>query len=1168
MSDVGNSGSNRNIFDTFFKLVGGTNHVVTEESKIDSKQCSFSTANSPGASSAVVTTAEGDEPSASTAIQQIQVSSELGTPSKSFYSSTQLSEALRTLPPGQFEAARDCCMRLRYPPTLAVLMQREKGNQLCEPISSGPQTKLRSVRSIHFEILPSHFEGTVVKLFDEDGATSVGAEDVVEEDPFKSESINRSAVIADGEGRIPSLATSTKRARHQRKTKVEEDSDFKTASNTRTGGIAFGTNGDDSDGLEIVSVLPPDEQLMPPPTITTVATGSQKRKPSNHISSILSPSAMAAAAGTSSAQSSSLPPLQQRVGSSQAINRSSFGVSPELSVFQSKPSNRSRKLLSFPKTVSFSSKCLEGCLYLDKFYQQLVGFGMLPEVALEMTSMAVSSDFLVPTPCPFGWPHFVCLESNPSSLQAEQFLLMGDALRLILLAYTNPTVENRNAVKCLTNLCHQKIRSILVENIRVRTPEGFQCVPLEWSSLLSSYSLRLPSLLWLPVVTPPSRDVILRIFNAASKSNRPKSTVVPSWTSSCPVEDLAHIAVALCPKFTVPDPLNPPTSINSTVAVDELTSAQALRDFLSLCSTPTIKWTSVSLTSTSISESPLETLIHMTPPQLRALCQLFDCNHASSFAGLGLICLLFKRLFMHLFVNASLAGRGRLMVLRHTLCLIECPLEDAFYDCDLFTHLATIHARVSDCLGNLRTAYPQLVSAGACLTAQYRLNYSPQAATTADVGRSRLFTTAQEARDVILQMFKETIYPNLVALFESVAAAHEFLNFVLTRDLYMFRRSHGIDGRVEENNAFRLLRSGIAMLNRLENKSIFQKISQSNDGVGFEKILEPAVLCKTKLIILRPPGLLYLVEQMAVQLKTFRHSLMTSRMHLSSSWWSAFTTSAVDVSADSNVKLFVTEMQTIFDTIESWTRGLHNVELRSFPAKMLEVLVKEMGKEVPGLRGLKVAPSELELLGVPYGSKNSATAETVLTAVAVASLPPCPQNVLFDDGQATVASEASMSLDLLNRAFSVPDDEEVVDEGENQKSSLEEGANEINEAEEATTSVQVSTEVEERSEEPEVTQRTPPKRVVINVSGEDATMSVMEGESKETQELRGGVFTSNFFMMDRRTLGKLKRSQKILSHHHQQKHQYREKEETEQVTTSFSCDEDNRVANTCSNDAC
>lgn len=498
------------------------------------------------------------------------------------------------------------------------------------------------------------------------------------------------------------------------------------------------------------------------------------------------------------------------------------------------------------------------------------------------------------------------------------------------------------------------------------------------------------------------------------------------------------------------------------------------------------------------------------------------------------------------------------MVLRHTLCLIECPLEDDLYDCDLFTHLSSIHARVSDCLGSLRTAYPQLVSAGACLTAKHRLKCSPQTATAADIGRSRLFTTAQEARDVILRTFKEIIYPNLVALFEAVTVAHEFVGFVLARDLYMFKRSHGIDGRVEENNAFRLLRSGIAMLNRLENKSIFQRISQSGAGVGLEKILEPAVLCKTKLVILRPPGLLYLVEQVAVQLKAFRQSLMTSRVHLCSSWWSAFTTSAVDVGADSNVKLFVAEMQSIFDRIECWTRSLHNIELRNIPIKMLEVLVKEVGKGVPGLRGLKVAPSESELLGVPYGSKNAATAEPIPTAVAVAPLPPCPQNVLFDEEQAAVASEASMSLDLLNRAFSIPDDEEesdeVAEEVGTQKSSSKEVVNEINEVDEATTM-----EVEEGSEKMKVIQRTPPKRVVINVSGEDVMMTTTKEESEKVQEMGVGVSSLNVFVMDRRTLGKLKRSQKILSHH---QHQSQEgEEETEQVTTSHIYHEDNRVAN-------
>lgn len=215
--------------------------MVTEESKADSKQSSSGTANSLVLSPIVVAKTEGNELPISGSTQQTQVSNNTETVSKSFYSFAQLSEALRDLPPGQFEAARDCCMRLRYPPTLAVLMQREKGNQLYESISTGPRAKHRSARSIHFEILPSHFEGTVVKLFDDEGAAAVRAEeDVAEEDPFRSESGKGSATMADCEYRILPLSTSAKRACHQRRTQGEDDGDLRVASDARADGFVSG----------------------------------------------------------------------------------------------------------------------------------------------------------------------------------------------------------------------------------------------------------------------------------------------------------------------------------------------------------------------------------------------------------------------------------------------------------------------------------------------------------------------------------------------------------------------------------------------------------------------------------------------------------------------------------------------------------------------------------------------------------------------------------------------------------------------------------------------------------------------------------------------------------------------------------------------------------------
>ena len=87
---------------------------------------------------------------------------------KSFYSSAELDLALSSLPSDRISNAKHRCAQLRYPPALAILMEREKA--ACqEPLNNpGRRNKPRT----HLEIHAGHFEGTIVKLFNDEQSSS------------------------------------------------------------------------------------------------------------------------------------------------------------------------------------------------------------------------------------------------------------------------------------------------------------------------------------------------------------------------------------------------------------------------------------------------------------------------------------------------------------------------------------------------------------------------------------------------------------------------------------------------------------------------------------------------------------------------------------------------------------------------------------------------------------------------------------------------------------------------------------------------------------------------------------------------------------------------------------------------------------------------------------
>lgn len=84
---------------------------------------------------------------------------------KSFYSDVELSVALSSLPPSQINFAKQRCTHLRYPPTLASLMQKEKpetDNLVVNVGSVGKQGPSRDVG--YLEITADHFINTQVVI--------------------------------------------------------------------------------------------------------------------------------------------------------------------------------------------------------------------------------------------------------------------------------------------------------------------------------------------------------------------------------------------------------------------------------------------------------------------------------------------------------------------------------------------------------------------------------------------------------------------------------------------------------------------------------------------------------------------------------------------------------------------------------------------------------------------------------------------------------------------------------------------------------------------------------------------------------------------------------------------------------------------------------------------
>lgn len=551
----------------------------------------------------------------------------------------------------------------------------------------------------------------------------------------------------------------------------------------------------------------------------------------------------------------------------------------------------------------------------------------------------------------------------------EPTILFGDALRLIALAERNhPTPKVRSAVQHLRAICQSGVSFAPLKSLSFRTPHGLQSVSPRQLSRIHWMSERLPNCLQLPVVSCPLFDVLVPLSTHASLHDLKETST--SWTLSVPAVELAALANKLDMPLRQPheDPPPPAAEVGVATADAEVgvvsVDADILREFL----TKAVPEGEKNLAG----EVAVDMLVMLVPRKLSEACEVFGCVEPFSIASLGLINLLFKQLFSHLFVNRtriaaadSVQRLARCLDPTGTLGAIE---GDYVSGGDLFAHLFAVHAKTGECLRALRTAYPQLVSAGACLTALHTIN-SGGAVSAVDTGRSRLFDSAEEARGVVSRIFKEDLYQKVVELYEATDAAYAFCNEVVLRDLYMFRRLEKCKTR---NYADYLFRNARTTMNLVEQKA-FGDPGKKGRKVKLLRAVEPMLVCKAQLAILSPPALLTIIDRVTRQLKAFRHGLLLTRQELSGSWWMAFSDSLIDSAASENLQVFVSGMQSRLDLIETWARSLHFSDLREFPARMWKLLARQ-ADDSSGLDDAQLANDILpvvEDLTVPFGSKNS-----------------------------------------------------------------------------------------------------------------------------------------------------------------------------------------------------
>ncbi|KAM7542524.1 hypothetical protein Aperf_G00000018018 [Anoplocephala perfoliata] len=672
-----------------------------------------------------------------------------------------------------------------------------------------------------------------------------------------------------------------------------------------------------------------------------------------------------------------------------ALNSNSREDSPDSIVFRSL-----KRRHPVEHSEEFIRKCTVGGQYMKSVKMALMALGVGEKIATSLSLLALSSDFLVPTPCAFGRPHLLQVTSSTSSLNDKLVILVGDILRMRLVIPDDGLMdENREILKQLIKSCREGgIQFVRTQNVRVRTQKGFEDIASNWFDIIFSFAREMSAASRLPVIHMPSQEIYSAVTSCA-RARAPFFLFSDSWTKVREPEDFARIAVNFAHVFSgIPiTPRLDPRNVKPEI-FNSISKANLLRNFLSSTSPCN---TSMIVTLPEVIE-PLQILVAMTHPALIDLSCALEPAHVVSFAGMGLMTYVFNRIFAHYFINKSNTNSHQISELRTMLHLMEVPKEACFYNHDAFTQLRLVHTQVADCLKILRECHPKLLLAGACLEASYRLNHSPKTATNEDQCRARLYDSPTEARKEILDLFKYKIRTVLIDLLEVLLAADTFFHAVILQDLNMFKDSGAIDTLEKEGKKIMglvLLREAIKMLHDLEAENSFMKFKQLGDKlVTYKDAILAVKLYKNKLALMRGDGVLSLVHRIATQIKNFRISVIRSRQNLSDSWWVAFDDMTADASATSSVHSLVHSLQTLFDVIEKWTRLMYNGTLREIAEKMLSMIKLDVPVLPVFLLRFKVCPTSPAALSIPPESKNNVETEQIvfLSAEDVPTLDLCP----------------------------------------------------------------------------------------------------------------------------------------------------------------------------------
>nr|CUU98864.1 hypothetical transcript [Hymenolepis microstoma] len=891
---------------------------------------------------------------------------------KSFFTSERLSELLQSLPSEQFEIAKESCEVNRLPPILAAEIQNLKleahDNENGLEQTRGIYRNGLLIRAEHFgpdikkwaeegrSLLLGHsnneglnaFEDFVSENNDSELDTkSLNATEGVESDPVETEFEPAKLVETVKENQQESAENVNDPESYQ----IEEDEFSKRQEHPNS---AIDIMEDEENNPKTNDVEQPNNNEqnenigLNDSDCDCVITGESLFTSESPQNKILSARKWLDRATTTSK-------LDPRFPLSHPYPRSRYSsVSslPTASITMSRTSNK-----QVVDEEEYSQRCSLGREYIKAVKNAFQIFGISEDVAESMSVLALSADFLVPSGCVFGRPHLVeiCL---PNSSREELCFLIGDVLRIKLLKVgCFLEYDFRKLFDQLLDDCQKKIHFSEYQDVRVRTDEGFQRISDNWLETVFSipHGFLLQPLL--PLVPIPSLNLYTEITRILTG---PRFDHLRSWINVVEPSAFASAAVSSVSQISVPP---------SAITIDPWKvqrsdffcpiKARFLQEFLG---TKATEKTSLIL-ALPLAKEPLQLLTALLDPVLKDFAVACGPRYTLHFASIGFVYYLFYRLFMHFYIGVGNANPSEIAELRSKFHLIEEKEDDVLFNYDIFTLLYKVNCQAISNLKILTECTPKLLIAGACLQANFVRNHKPDDYTEEDESRRLLYSSPDEARHDILELFKFQIRTAIINLLESINEANDFFTKMTLSSLKMF---HQPSNQVGNFVAHQLLGLGFTTIHDLDSKEGFLKFEQSGDKiVTYEnaKLAIKHLIFKRKSLKLRRYNLLHIIPKMARQVTYFRQALMHARRCLSDNWWTAFHNKSADANAKDSIVILKQKLKKLFGIIECWTRVMYNVVVRGTGEEMLNSIKLEHGPLVEFLYKLEF--KLLPLLNLP-----------------------------------------------------------------------------------------------------------------------------------------------------------------------------------------------------------